>query len=159
MKNAICLTGLFFALTAFTACNLGDLIDSGHHHDDEVIVATSETPACIQDFVNTHFNGIAIARIKKDINDYDYYSARLANGFELEFSKDCEWLDVDCHRSAVPQTILDLLPAEIMQYINANYSNRTVRSIDKERYGYEIELNGDIDLEFDLDGKFLRVDR
>lgn len=160
MKHAIYLAILLATMTAVTACNLDNVFDSNHHNNGgDVAINDSENPACVQDFVNTHFNGIAIKRVKIDYNDYDYYDVRLANGYELEFSQDCEWLDVDCNRNAVPQSILDLLPADITQYINANYPNRDVRSIDKERYGYEIELKGGIELEFDSNGKFIRIDR
>ena len=35
---------------------------------------------------------------------------------------------------------------------------RTAVKIDKERYGYEIELGNDLELKFDKNGKLLNID-
>jgi len=164
MKKVIYATLLVVAITMlplFTSCDKNGIF--GDSDNGEIIVTNprtgSETPTCIQEFVNTHFNGIIITRIKTDLNDYDYYSVKLSNGFELEFTQACNWLDIEGHNNEVPTSILNLLPSGIMQYLSAEYPGRKVIGVSKEHYGYEIELNRDLDIKFDSNGVFLRRDR
>jgi hypothetical protein len=53
---------------------------------------------------------------------------------------------------------LELLPAEIAKYTKANFADRPILKVEKTKRGYELELGGDIELEFDLAGKFLKMD-
>jgi len=45
-----------------------------------------------------------------------------------------------------------------MKYINDNYPNDTVTEVEIENQEIEIELSSDIELIFDLNGNFLRLD-
>ena len=62
---------------------------------------------------------------------------------------------MDCNYSAVPA---NLVPANIATYVKSNFPGATIVKIDKERYGYDIELSNDLELKFNKNGKMLRVD-
>ncbi len=61
----------------------------------------------------------------------------------------------DVQITEIPASII---PSGIRDYVKKNYASSTIKDIKKKRYGYEVELTGDIDLEFNSKGKFLRVD-
>ena len=66
------------------------------------------------------------------------------------------WTKVDCQgMTAVPAAIV---PAAMQQYVNANFPGCVITKIDKERYGYEIELSNDVDLKFNNQGQIIGFD-
>ena len=106
-----------------------------------------------------HFEGVKITRIEKETEGFNKdYTAYLANGFEIGFTKSGAWDEVDGHIKAVPQSILDLIPAGIAEYVSEEFSDFEIVKVNKEHYGYEIRLNGDADIEFNSQGEFLRMD-
>ena len=89
------------------------------------------------------------------MKDNDSYDVVFTNGYKVEFDKKGNWQEVDCNVDAVPTAII---PAAIRTYIQQNYANSLIVQIDKDRHGYSIELNNGLDLDFDSDGKFRRID-
>ena len=57
--------------------------------------------------------------------------------------------------NAVPQV---LVPEAIAAYVQATFPNNVITKIDKERYGYEIELSNDMDLKFNKKGNLIGID-
>ncbi len=57
--------------------------------------------------------------------------------------------------SAVPAAIV---PAAIKQYVNATFPGMVITKIEKERYGYDIELSNDLELKFNHQGALLSMD-
>ena len=47
----------------------------------------------------------------------------------------------------------------MVQYIETNYPDSEICEIDKERYGYSVELANDLYLQFDTQGKLVGVNR
>ena len=73
----------------------------------------------------------------------------------MEFDGNGNWDKVDCKYKAVPAA---LVPDVIAKYVSANYAGALVTKIDKELYGYEIELNNGLDLKFSTNGQLLEID-
>ncbi len=119
--------------------------------DDKPIPA-DQLPAAAKTFVSKHFKGQKIAYAEKD---RDSYECRLNNGAEIEFTKKGDWKKVDCKRGAVPAV---LVPQTIQKYVKANYADNQITKIEKERYGYEVELSNGLDLKFNSKGKLLGID-
>lgn len=127
--------------------------------ESDKTVTFDKLPKVSKNFISTHFKDITVNRVVKDKEGVSYnWDVYLSNGWELEFEKNGEWDHIDCKTSAVPSSILTLLPSGIVSYCKTNYLNTSIVEIDKERYGYQIELANDITLEFDKQGKFLRID-
>jgi hypothetical protein len=74
---------------------------------------------------------------------------------KVEFNRSGEWTSVDCERDEVPNGVL---PQGVLEYVGKRFAGAYVVEIEKGLRGYEVKLSNDIDLEFDKDGKFLRVD-
>ena len=117
---------------------------------DDVQITFDELPAKAQSFVKTHFPKEEIEMLR--VEDY---TVALSNGTEVEFLPNGEWKEIKSRGSEIPASII---PSGIRDYVKKNYASSTIKDIKKKRYGYEVELTGDIDLEFNSKGKFLRVD-
>jgi len=42
--------------------------------------------------------------------------------------------------------------------VNKNFKGATIVKIDKEHYGYEVELSNGLDLKFNCNGSFMMID-
>ena len=119
---------------------------------DDTPISPEALPAAAKDFVKKTFPGKTIVYAEKDWNSYE---CRLDDGTKIEFNKKGTWDKVDCHTRAIPSSIV---PATIQQYVNTHFNGCVITKIDKERYGYDIELSNDIDLKFSYQGAFLGMD-
>ena len=124
---------------------------------DDVQITFDKLPAKAQSFVKTHFPKEEVASVWKDTEmlRVEDYTVALSNGTEVEFLPNGEWKEIKSRGSEIPASII---PSGIRDYVKKNYASSTIKNIKKKRYGYEVELTGDIDLEFNSKGKFLRVD-
>ena len=50
------------------------------------------------------------------------------------------------------------LPQNARKSLKANFPQQKVTTIERERRKYKVELDNDLDAEFDLQGNFLRLD-
>ncbi|MBO4581737.1 MAG: PepSY-like domain-containing protein [Bacteroidales bacterium] len=138
MKKVLILTLSLITLSA-VAC-----------HDRPVTF--NDLPQKAQQFINTHFKNIGVLSAKFDDGNYEVI---LKNGTEIEFSRQGEWKDVDCHTTAVPSAII---PAAIRDYVKAQFPDNIIVKIERDYNGYDIELDNDLDLKFDKNGNYLYID-
>ncbi|WP_291530000.1 PepSY-like domain-containing protein [Bacteroides sp. UBA939] len=143
MKNLVFTLCLLIVSIAFVAC------------DEEKLVSIDKLPTTAQTFIQTHFPAQEATRIEKDRDSYDVY---LANGVSIDFTKSGDWDDVDCRGQEMPASIIALIPEAISAYVAEHYPNQFISEINKEHFGYEIDLNNYIELEFNKTGAFLRLD-
>lgn len=80
----------------------------------------------------------------------------LADGTEIEFTETGAWKEVDGQGKAIPTAFI---PAAIIKHIQTNYPKEKITHIDKGFKDIDIDLSNKIELEFDLNGKFLRIDK
>ena len=76
-------------------------------------------------------------------------------GVKLEFKSSGEWREVDCEPDAVPVLII---PEKILQFVNNKYPDSYVVSIERKLTRYLVDLNNDLELVFDDEGNFKRID-
>jgi hypothetical protein len=119
---------------------------------DDTPIPVEQLPVAAKTFVQTHFQGKKILYAEKDWNSYE---CRLNDGTKIEFNRKGNWKKVDCHMTAVPAGIV---PETIQQYVTSNFPGTVITKIDKERYGYDIELSNDIDLKFNYQGALIGMD-
>ncbi len=120
---------------------------------DDTPIPVEQLPAAAKTFVQTNFQGKKIIYAEKDWNSYE---CRLDDGTKIEFTKKGNWDKVDCPGvQAVPAAIV---PEAIQKYVKTNFQGCVITKIDKERYGYEIELSNDLDLKFDYQGVLVGMD-
>lgn len=120
---------------------------------DDTPIAPDALPAEAKTFVATNFSGKKIIYAEKDWNSYE---CRLDDGTKIEFNKKGNWKKVDCQgMTPVPAA---LVPDAIKTYVKTNFEGCVVTKIDKERYGYEVELSNDLDLKFNYQGVLMGMD-
>lgn len=118
-------------------------------------ITIKQLPKTAQDFIQKHFSNLVFANGEQDNDRTVEYTIKFTDGTELEFNQKGEWTDVDCNRNKVPDAII---PAQIRNYVSGNYQNSIIVKIQKENFGYEVELNNGLELKFNKEGKFISVD-
>lgn len=122
----------------------------------DTIITADRLPDSARSFIDEYFPETPISYVKKDRGlTKSTYDVILQDGTEIEFNKSGEWDTVDCKRAAVPMA---LVPVTIAEYVLSNFPGQMIVKIDREPYGHEIEVSGDLELKFDKNGKLLHID-
>lgn len=142
-----------FSLLAIVA-----ILSSCSNDDDtnqEVVLSESEIPTEIITYKETHFPENEIIRAIKDternVVTYDIY---LSENFELDFNSNYEITDID-GISKLPDSVI---PQAILDYVAQNYASNVITDWELEFNHQQIELTNGVELEFELDGTFIRID-
>ena len=144
-KSALFLVALLCMTFLSASCFAGDKI-----------IPVEQLPAAAQQFVKTNFPDAKISFVTKDTEFIGTkYEVRLADGTEINFDKKGEWDKVDCQMNSVPEA---LVPAAIAEYVKTNFDGTVITKIDKERYGYDIELSNSLELKFNKKGQVMEID-
>lgn len=120
------------------------------------VIKFEELPSNSMQFIKKHFSKSPVTSVIKDdeITDIDY-KVILNDGTKISFDRNGEWDEIDSMNGKIPAA---LIPEKISSYVNANYKGFYITSIDKGFRKYKIELSNGLDLEFDKQGNFLRID-
>lgn len=122
----------------------------------DVIINSEQLPQPAQAFLQKNFasNKVLTALHDNDISDNDY-TVVLNNGVKVEFDRNGEWESIKVKGVALPSGII---PEAIQHYVAQRFGNVAIEKVERKRYGYEVELANDLELKFDANGKFLRMD-
>lgn len=128
--------------------------------DNDQIIKYAELPQQSQAFLNEHFKGVEVIYAKKDIEMtvVTGYDVKLENGVEVEFDRKGLWDSVDVKKAAKAKMPAAIVPANILTYIKDYFKNARIVEIDRGTFGYEVSLDNGLDLEFDKNGEFKRID-
>ena len=115
---------------------------------DEGLVPISTLPASAQSFIKQHFSASSIVSVWQDTEkgEVEDYTVLFADG---------NWKEVKSRNGQVSPKIV---PTKITKYVHKNYPNVIVKEIKKERTKYEVDLSNGVELIFNLNGKFLKID-
>ena len=116
-------------------------------------------PGKANTFITAKFKTAKVVKVSK-VNDNltkKEFEVILDNGIKIEFDKDGNWVEIEAvaDDQAIPS---EFVPEKILAYLAVNYPGLGVNSIEIEDDGYEIELTDGTDLDFDLQGNFVKVD-
>lgn len=125
--------------------------------DDVVTRDVNKLPAPAREVIAKYFPQAKVSYIKidKDLFKSPIYEATLTNGTEIEFGSKGEWLEVDCKKETVPAYFIS---NEISRYIGTNFAGHSIVQISRDRKGYDVELSNGLEVKFDRNGNFLRLD-
>ena len=135
-------------LSVAAICLLFTAVSCAHDR----IIPVTQLPAQAQTFIKTYFADKTVAYAKQDGAKYE---VKFNDGAEVEFDRKGNWDNVDCKFTAVPEAIV---PEQIKNYVAANHPGALITKIDKERYGYEIELSNSLELKFDRNFNIFDID-
>ena len=151
MKKLMTIAALFTSLVSFASCEKME------------IITVADLPAKSQTFLKTHFDGVGVVSVVKEIDGLEKdYKVILENGFSLDFTRSGDWDEVDGRNTVLPDSVLALLPAGIESTVNQFYPDHFIVKVSRDRTGldkgYDVKLNGDIELEFNDSGVLVELD-
>ncbi|MDR6515192.1 PepSY-like domain-containing protein [Chryseobacterium camelliae] len=134
-------------LTLMTGCVYGQ----------DRVINQNQLPKTAKNFLFANFRGVPIASAIEDREIYgvDEYKVRLGNGMKIEFDSKGNWKEVDGEHQKVPN---GFVPASIRNYVAKNFPNTYITKIKKERWKYKTDLSNGLDVEFDRNGNFSKID-
>jgi hypothetical protein len=141
LKNTLIAAAILFSLTGCA---------------QEKVLPAADFPVEITSFVTKYFPDNAVLQVIEDrdgmIRTYDVL---LAEGISLEFNRKREIIDINGN-AKLPDGVI---PPVILQYVTANFPDNVITSWELDDRKQKVELNNGLDLEFNLKGEFLRLDK
>ncbi len=123
--------------------------------DREKVLGASEIPAEITEYVSTHFPNNAILQVVEDVDGLTKtYDVILKDNISLEFNRKKEIKDID-GSTKLPESVI---PSEITRYVAANFPNNVITDWELEDKHQQVGLDNGLDIEFTLNGDFIRID-
>lgn len=122
--------------------------------DDDNIISFASLPTEVKTTVDNDFGGLEIAYIKTN-GAFGEYEVKFTNGMEVEFNSNGEWREIECERGGVPA---EYIPEAINAFVELNYPGAVIEKISRERISYEVELNNDVEIEFDMEFNVIDID-
>lgn len=144
MNTLLLALSLIFTLVACTSC------------DKEEVITPENLPTEIKSYVATHFpdNKVLQAVYEKDDLKKEY-EVILSGNIELKFNSKKEIIDIES-RTKLPDSVI---PAKIREYVTENYPDNFIIGWELEDKHQQVELDNGLDLEFKMDGEFIKIDR
>lgn len=138
-------------MIAVLAMGITAMARDGYTHDASVL------PTAAQTTIAQNFKAkISLVKAEKKFSRVDEYEVILTDGSEVTFDRQGNWKSVEVSpKTKMPKKFV--LP-EIAKYVKENQKGFKIVGIDKDRHGYEVELDNGTEMKFDRDGKFLRFD-
>jgi len=154
--NKLSLVMLFSGTLLFQANDKIDLkINPEISNPINLSSSYQQMPANVKSFIAKYYPKATVVKYEaKTTLVGKKYEVKLNNGAEIDFDKNGNWEEIS-DKQGVPTA---LIPAKIKTYLDQKYKGVKVEAIDKESNKIKVDLLNDIDLEFDRNGKFLRVD-
>lgn len=126
--------------------------------ENEKAIQFQNLPAIAQQFITTHFVKANIMQVKEesDKNNIKEYKVYFNDGCKVEFNNSGEWESIEASKAFVPEKAIN---PQIRGYITKTYPQFKVVSIEKEHRGYDVKLANGLELKFDQNGNFVKLDK
>lgn len=116
----------------------------------------NQVPKTGQQFVDKYFG---VKQVGSVLLDDDFFSKEykvyLANGTKIEFDGDGSWKEVNGNRNAIPT---GFIPAKVLNYVKRSFPNTKITKIERDRSEIEVKLNNGLEVKFDKNGNFKKID-
>lgn len=125
--------------------------------DDVVTKDVNKLPTLARETIQKHFpdSKISYIKIDKDMFQSATYEVTLTNGAEIDFDSNGQWMEIDCKKMTVPAVFI---PAAVSKYVRENFPEEHIVKFERGRKGYDAELSNGLDVKFDRNGGFLKLD-
>lgn len=124
--------------------------------DRHQMIEYAQLPVQAQAFVQKYFNQADVAYIEREHDNLQLeYNVHMKDATEIDFDREGHLKSVDCQRKALPDGIV---PTLIMQYVGLHHPKQIVTEYVIDYRTQKVELNNEIELIFDMEGHFLRMD-
>lgn len=122
-----------------------------YSRDDSVL------PKAAKAMIDKNFKAkVNVIKIDKDLGRIKEYEVILTDGTEITFDRNGNWDNVEVGlKGTIPSAFV---PTAISNYVKKNLPDRKIVGIEKERNGFEVELDNGIDIKFNKAGEFVRYE-
>ena len=120
--------------------------------DNDRVITFDQLPAPAQAMLKQHFGDKVPLVITADRSDFN---VMYQSGEKVEFDKKGNWREIECKRSSVPEA---LVPEQIKAAVKKSFPGTTIQKIDRDRRGYDVELDNGLDLEFNKKFQMVEID-
>ena len=123
--------------------------------DREEVIPSTDLPSEITSYISTHFPNNSIVQVIKDRDGLTKtYDILLSESISLEFNRKKEIIDID----GVTQLPNSVIPEKILQYVTTNYPANFITDWELDDKKQQVQRDNELDLEFKMNGDFLRID-
>jgi hypothetical protein len=123
--------------------------------EKEEILPLTDIPSEISNYVSTHFPENPIIQAIKDTDGFELtYDITLEGGLFLEFNRKKEVIDIE-GLTKLPDSVI---PAKLLEYATTNYPDNYIIGWELDDRNQQIKLENGLELEFNMNGDFLRID-
>jgi hypothetical protein len=114
-------------------------------------------PQQAQTFIKTNLTKAKAQQVLKETESAleVAYKVTFQDRLKVKFDKNGNWKEVNGNRRPIPT---EFIPERILQYIRKRFPNNEVVKIEKEKRSFEVEITNGLELEFDKEGKFVKID-
>lgn len=125
---------------------------------DGTPIKSEKLPDGVKNFLKTQFPQTNVIFAEKDggLLERTTYEIQLDDGTKVETYKDGTWEQVENKTKGVPA---GLIPKPMADYASSKFPEAIIIKLDKESYGYDMELNNGIELKFNPKGALLGTDK
>jgi len=123
--------------------------------EKETVLDDMNIPEEISNYVNTHFPDNKIIQVVKDVDELELsYDVILEDSLSMEFNRKKKIISIE-GINKIPDSVI---PEKLLNYVNNNYSEQYIIEWNLDNRYQEIELNNGIELKFNKEGEFIRID-
>lgn len=124
--------------------------------DNDRPIRFDQLPKQAQQIITESFpnDRMSYAKMERDMLDVSY-EVILVSGAKLEFGRKGDWKEISTRNVAIDSK---LIPAPILDYVKMHHPDNIIVKIERDRYTYEIKLNGGMQLKFDHSFRFIGWD-
>lgn len=118
-------------------------------------LSANEVPQAIQTFITKNFpeNKLISVRENQKYGKIEY-KIKLTGKTKLKFDQNYKIVEIDS-KTALPEQVI---PQKIREYVAQHFPNHYIVEWEDKKISQKIELNNDLDIYFDRDGNFLKMD-
>lgn len=114
-----------------------------------------ELPAQVKSYITAHFPQHNVVKYKTEVKPHKAkYKVYLNDDIKVEFNEKFEPVEIDGD-SGLPDSVI---PEKVLSYVKKNYQGMKIVEWERKTSKQEVELQNGVELEFDLQGNFLRID-
>lgn len=131
------------------------MISSLSLFSQDKIVPFSKVPTKIQTYIATHFPSNKVLQSQFDYNGLSKeYEIILSNNIILKFDRKDSIKEIESIQE-LPESVV---PTKIYEYLQSNYPTNFVKKWELDNKKQSVKLDNDIELEFTINGEFIRID-
>lgn len=140
----------------FSIALLSIIISGSACAKNEKVITKEELPEKALSFINTYFSQKEISFVLSEQEGLTIeYEVRFANGAKAEFDKNGELDKIDCNTQAVPEGVV---PQAVKDYVKAKFPKDKITEWGKDDRRWKAELTNGLELIFDKNYKFIKID-